>query len=132
MPTNKEAKTVLIIEDSPTQARRLELILSRSKVNTLWANEGLVGLGYAKKYKPSMILLDIELPDINGIEVCKRLKGDVTTSGIPVILLTRYGDRAAIEIGLKAGALEYIPKDAFSDAVVLETLRQSGIIEEGY
>ncbi len=127
---NNDLKTVLIVEDSPTQAKRLELILGRNGLNTVWARDGEEGLRFAQMYIPTIILLDIELPGINGLQVCKRLKDNNRTSPIPVILLTRFGDTETIEFGMKAGAIEYIPKDAFSDAVVVETLRQTGIIED--
>jgi len=126
----QDIKTVLLIEDSPTQARRLELILVRTGLAVIRAHSGEEGLKLARSYMPDTIVLDIELPGINGLEVCKELKKGHKTSLIPVIMLTHFDDPRIMQDSLQLGAVEYIPKDAFSDAVLVETLRQTGIIEE--
>jgi len=126
----QEVKTVLLIEDSPTQARRLELILLRTGLAVLRAHSGEEGLKYARTYRPDAIVLDIELPGINGLEVCKELKKNGRTSFIPIIMLTHFNDPRIVEDSLQMGVIEYIPKDAFSDAVLIETLTQTGVIEK--
>jgi putative two-component system response regulator len=68
---------------------------------------------------------------MNGFQVCQRLKTDPKTAGIPVIMLTRYDEAEAVLIGLQAGAVDYIPKDAFAGAVLLETMRQMGLLTTG-
>jgi PleD family two-component response regulator len=67
------------------------------------------------------------MPEINGFEVCKILKSSPDTVDIPVILFTRWDASEAVQLGLEYGAVDYIPKDAFADAVLVETLRQMGI-----
>jgi len=126
----QDIKTVLLIEDSPTQARRLELILIRTGLAVIRAHTGEEGLKFARVYKPDTIVLDIELPGINGLEVCKELKRNNKTSFIPVIMLTHFDDPRIMEDSMQMGVVEYIPKDAFSDAVLVETLRQTGVIED--
>jgi len=134
MPTgvnfNKKPKIVLVIEDSPTQALHTNAVLERSGVQSICATNGLMGLNLARQIRPNLIVLDIQLPDVNGFEVCKQLKGDPETSEIPVIMLTRNDALDALQKGIECGADDYIPKDAFADAVLLETLRQMGILPQ--
>ena len=120
-------KTILIVEDSPTQAARLRSVLSQNGFATIWARSGEEGLRSAQSLAPDAVVLDIELPGMNGLQVCKRLKENTHTSGIPVILLTHYKDAETIKLGLEIGAVEFVPKDVFSDAVLVETLRQKGL-----
>lgn len=126
----QHTKTILVVEDSPVQARRLELILTKMGLAIVLARSGEDGLQLARTLIPDTIVLDIELPGINGLQVCKYLKQDKRTASIPIILLTHYDDEKTIELGLQIGAIEYIPKDGFSDAVLVETLRQTGVIED--
>jgi len=130
MLKENNSKTALIVEDSPTQAMRLKHVLSENGLATIWARDGEEGLHCAQLLQPDIIILDIELPGMNGLQVCKLLKEDRHTRFISVILLTKFDDREIVKSGLQAGAIEYIPKDAFSDAVLLETLRVKGLIHE--
>lgn len=75
------------------------------------------------------MLLDVQLPDMNGFQVCHKLKENREIKNIPIIILTRHDDKEAVTLGKQYGVVEYIPKDAFADAVLLETLRQMNIIE---
>jgi CheY-like chemotaxis protein len=70
------------------------------------------------------------MPGMNGFEVCRQLKQSPETAGIPVIMLTRHDDAQSVMSGLETGVIDYIPKDAFADAVLVETLRQMGLIEQ--
>jgi CheY-like chemotaxis protein len=70
------------------------------------------------------------MPEMNGFEVCQRLKEEEITSEIPIIMFTRYDDAQSVMSGLEKGAVDYIPKDAFAEAVLLETLRQMGFLPE--
>jgi DNA-binding response OmpR family regulator len=92
-----------------------------------WANDGANGLEMARKSLPDLILLDVQLPGMNGFQVCQRLKDRRRTADIPIVMLTRHDDPEAVKFGLQAGAVHYIPKDAFANAVLLETIRQLGL-----
>jgi CheY-like chemotaxis protein len=122
--------TALVIEDSPTQSLHLQLLLEQEGLGVLIANDGEAGLDLAQKHEPDIIILDLQMPGINGFQVCERLKGSPQTADIPVILLTRHDDQEAVSQGLRLGAVDFIPKDAFADVVLLETLRQMGLIRE--
>jgi len=103
-------------------------MLEQAGLNALVACDGELGLQMAEQLQPDVIVLDVQMPGMNGFQVCKRLKGIPDTANIPIILLTRHDDDETIVLGLQMGAVDYIPKDAFADAVLIETLRQMGLI----
>lgn len=121
-------KTVLIVEDSPVQALALLKLLAFQGLTALCAPNGVAGLEMAQKYLPHVIILDIQMPEMDGLETCRRLKASPVTTSIPVVLLTARHDASSLRQGLEGGAVDFIPKDAFSDRVLLETLRQMGIL----
>ena len=120
--------SVLVIEDSPTQALALRALLEINDLDVTIAANGAEGLALARTLEPAAIILDIQLPDMDGFQVCQKLKHWPETASLPVIMLTQYDEHTAIVHGLQLGALEYIPKDAFADSVLVGTLRQMGII----
>ena len=124
----KVGKTVLIVEDSPAQALALEHLLTKEGLQVLWAPDGQAGLAMAQQYQPDVIVLDVEMPKMGGFEACRRLKQDVGTASIPVVMLTIRDDAAAALHGIDLGAVDFIPKDAFSGSVLVETLRQLHIL----
>jgi DNA-binding response OmpR family regulator len=126
--SNASGKTILLIEDSATQALHLKLLLEQEGLKVAWASAGQMGLKMARQLHPDLILLDVQMPDMNGFQVCQQLKGAKDTASIPVIMLTRFDDPETVKLGMQLGVTDYIPKDAFADAVLLETLRQMGVI----
>ncbi len=121
-------KTILIVEDSPAQAMALEHMLREEGLDVLWASNGLEGIELAQRHLPDAIVLDIEMPKMGGFEACRRLKRDPQTSDTPIVLLTVRDDAATALLGIDLGAIDFIPKDAFSGSVLLETLRQLNIL----
>jgi DNA-binding response OmpR family regulator len=119
---------ILVIEDSPTQALHLQALLEQEGLEVLVACDGPMGLQMAQQIQPDVIVLDVQMPEMNGFQVCQQLKGMKDTADIPVILFTRHDDDQNVMLGLQMGAVDYIPKDAFADAVLVETLRQMGLI----
>jgi DNA-binding response OmpR family regulator len=124
--TNSKSPSILIVEDSPPQALKFKLALEQNGCTVHWADTGLKGLDAAAQQPFDLIILDVELPDIYGFEVCRRLKADPELADIPVIMLTTRDQANDVLNGLDAGAIDYIPKDAFAEAVLLETIRQMG------
>ena len=127
----KKPKIALVVEDSPTQAIHLQSMLELRGIQVICAVNGRMGLRTARQLHPDVIILDIQMPELNGFEVCQMLKASADLADIPVILFTRCDTPEAVQLGLEYGAVDYIPKDAFSDAVLLETLRQMGIVDHG-
>ncbi len=128
MTENVETKVVLIVDDSPTQAMHLKTIIEQMGPKVICATNGSKGLDMAQQLHPDMVVLDVHMPDISGFDVCKMLKSSTETANIPVILFTVNDAKDAVKLGMEYGAIDYIPKDAFADAVLIETLRQMGFI----
>jgi twitching motility two-component system response regulator PilH len=126
--TDADQKVILVIEDSPTQLLGLRLLLEEHGLQVAWADTGLKGVDIAQELRPDLIILDLRLPDINGLQVAEQLKDSPDTASIPIILMTRFGDTELMQQALQMGISEYIPKDPFADAVLIETLRRMGLI----
>ncbi len=115
---------ILLVEDSPMQARKTKLMLESNGCFVDWANTGQGGLDMAQHKRFDLIVLDIELPDTTGFAVCKELKADPDLSDIPVVMMTTRDHATDALTGLEIGAVDYIPKDPFADIVLLETIKQ--------
>lgn len=103
--------TVLHIEDNETNFRLTERILEdRGDLMPLWAATGDEGIDFATKHAPSLILLDLNLPDMHGSEVLGRLRSNPATAHIPVIVLSADASPSRIERMLQAGARNYLTK----------------------
>ena len=121
-------KTILIVEDSPVQALSALRLLEDKGLHAMCAVNGEIGLDMARRNLPDAILLDIQMPGMDGLEVCRRLQADPKTSGIPIILLTSQDNPETLRRGFADGAVDFIPKDAFYGTILVETLRQLKII----
>jgi DNA-binding response OmpR family regulator len=120
---------ILIVEDSQTQAAQLKMVLEKAGDLTVQvAHSGLDGLRLAQEMAPNLIVLDVVLPDMDGFQVCRRLKRDPVTMDIPVIMLTEKSSANATVSGLQAGADDYIPKDIFASEHLIDTLYELGIL----
>ena len=127
----RRKKTKLIVEDSPVQAASTGHLIQEHGLRVLYAPDGRDGIEMAERYLPDLVVLDLEMPRMNGLEACKRLKENERTAEIPVVMLTQHADRAGLVIeGIGQGAVDFIPKDSFAGAVLLETLRQLDILQE--
>jgi len=116
--------SVLMVEDSPPQALKMKMALENGGCRVYWSETGFGGLGMAQQRRFDLIILDVELPDINGFEICRKLKADDDLKDIPVVMLTTLDSASDVMSGLDAGAIDYIPKDAFAELVLLETIKQ--------
>jgi len=123
-------KTVLIVEDSSSLAFALESLLKEEGLQVLWAPDGESGVLMAQQHAPDVIVLDVNMPKMNGFEACRCLKENAQTADIPILMLTVRDDAAAALHGFDLGAIDFVPKDAFSGPVLLETLRQLHILPE--
>jgi DNA-binding response OmpR family regulator len=101
---------ILIIEDQPEVLRMMAFVLTRAGCEVQTAQSGNEGMQLAQQREMDLILLDIDLPDINGFEVCRCLKEDPRVSGIPVIFVTGRFCEESRRRGLALGAADYIDK----------------------
>ena len=104
-------RTLLYVEDNPTNLKLIEQLMARrSDIRLLSAKEGILGIHLARVNRPDVILMDINLPGISGIEALKILREDPATAHIPVIALSANARPRDIEKGLQAGFFRYLTK----------------------
>lgn len=101
---------ILVLEDEADILELLLYNLSREGYGVTGSRDGLEGLERARAELPSLILLDLMLPGLDGIEICTRLKADPATRAIPVLMVTAKGEESDIVLGLGVGADDYIVK----------------------
>ena len=102
--------TALIVEDHPEQADLVARILRMRDYQPILAENGELGLRLAREHIPDVVLLDLMLPDINGFDVCRRLRTDPATMLIPVVMLTALNDVQHRVHGFRVGANAYVTK----------------------
>ncbi len=110
---------ILIIDDEPYIQRSLEFVLRKEGFEVDVASDGKEGLKKTRELTPKMIYLDLMMPGINGIEVCKTIKSDEKLKDIYVIILTAKGQDVDKDSGIAAGADEFMTKP-FSPKEVIE------------
>ncbi len=113
---------ILVVEDDSDILELLKYNLQREGYQVITTVSGETALEYAKTDQPSLILLDLMLPDLSGLDVCKALKSDERTSHIPIVMLTAKGEETDIVAGLELGADDYITKP-FSLNVLIARIR---------
>lgn len=108
-------KKILVVEDEKDIAKGIAAWLKIQHFEAVCAYNGKSGITKARLHMPSLILLDIKLPRIDGIEACRILKGDKKTAKIPIIMLTSLDTIGDVEKAFQAGANDYLIKPfAFS------------------
>ncbi len=112
------AKKILIIEDERDILQLVKLYLEKEGFRTVTASTGAEGLNSAKQSKPDLIVLDLMLPEIDGLEVCKRLRSAPETAMLPIIMLTAKAEESDQVIGLELGADDYVTKPFSPKALV--------------
>ena len=118
----KTKEKILIIEDEADLVKGLKLNLADEGYEVDWAADGREGLRRALEEAPDIVILDLMLPGMNGLEVCRRLKQDPKLRPIPVVMLTAKGEEADIVAGLELGADDYLTKP-FSPRVLVARIR---------
>ena len=103
-------KRILVVEDNETNMYLIKFILEKSGYEVIGAREGAVGVELAIKEKPDLIIMDIQLPDIDGLEATKRIRVSKADSNIPIIALTSFAMTGDKERALAAGCTGYIEK----------------------
>ena len=109
MPNSNTKSRILIVDDEPGNIKILSNVLAQDYALSV-ATNGKQALEIARVQSPDIILLDMIMPEMDGIEVCQALKASEKTKDIPVIFVTSMSDTANEERGLDAGAVDYISK----------------------
>lgn len=117
----KSPKVILLVDDDPLITRMYQLGLAQYGYRVETAADGAEAIGMVAKKRPDLILLDVMMPKMNGVETLKALKRDDDTRSIPVIILTNLGDKPEdVENAKKLGALEYLVKSGTTPKILAE------------
>lgn len=123
-------RSVLIVDDDPQTLASMREVLA-DDFHLSYATSGTQALEAAKRLTPGLILLDIRLPDIDGLEVCRRLKADVETARIPVIFVTSLSDSSVGVEGFEAGAVDFITKPIVPELVIARVRSHLSLVQVG-
>lgn len=115
---------VLIVEDDPLISRMYETVFKFEGFEVDVARDGEEGMESIKKHKPSLILLDIMMPKMSGIDVLKELKGNPKTKTIPVVVLTNLSSMKDAETALELGAVKFIVKSKYKPKQIADQLKE--------
>ena len=107
-----EKKTVLVCDDEESIRKSLRSSLEFWGYSVIEAGDGPEGIEAARSQKPDLLVLDMMMPTLNGDHVCRELKGDDSTSGIPILMLTGVRDQTGLGVDLDS---DYLPADRFID-----------------
>ena len=116
-------KKILIVDDEKQIARMLKIRMEASGYEADVANDGLEGLAKVQQIQPDLIILDVMMPKMDGFEVCRKLKDDPVFKSIPVLMLSVKAEEKATDLGVIAGADDYMPKP-FEPEILMEKIRK--------
>lgn len=114
--------SVFIVEDEPDIAELIRFHVEREGMTAHVVHSGGVALEAVRRKKPALVVLDLMLPDLDGLEICRRLKWDEDTRNVPILIVSAKGEESDIVTGLELGADDYITKP-FSPKVLLARMK---------
>ena len=103
-------KKILVVEDNADQVELLRFNLKKAGFAVGTASDGIEALKKARSLLPDLILLDLMLPELDGLAVCEVLRRDATTASVPIIMVTAMSSQLARLTGMEAGAADFITK----------------------
>jgi two-component system, OmpR family, alkaline phosphatase synthesis response regulator PhoP len=115
-------KKILIVEDEEDIAQLVKLYLEKDGFRTATAKTGIEGLRLIKTDRPDMVILDLMLPEMDGLEICKKIRNAPDTALLPVLMLTAKAEESDTIIGLELGADDYVTKP-FSPKVLVTRVK---------
>ncbi len=102
--------TILVVDDEPNIVELVRLTLEDEHVRVVDAGDGAAALASAEAERPDLVLLDVGLPDMSGLDVCRRLRRDPRFASTRIVMLTAMAQREDVDRGLAAGADHYLTK----------------------
>lgn len=105
-----QRKRILIVDDSPIALMWQQLVLHMEQYETLAARDGVEGVLLARAERPDLILLDVDMPKMDGFEACRALRAAPETKDIPIFMVTTRSELGNVIAGLEAGCNEYLTK----------------------
>lgn len=115
---------IVITEDDPLMSRMYQKIFSFEGFDVVMAGDGQEGLDKIRETKPTLVLLDVMMPKMNGMQVLEKLKADPDTKSIPVIMLTNLAGQQDAEAALEKGAIKYIVKSEHDPKQVADMVKE--------
>jgi CheY-like chemotaxis protein len=115
---------ILITEDDPLMSRMYQKIFTFEGFDVIMAADGQEGLDKIRSEQPTLVLLDVMMPKLNGLEVLERLKADPATKAIPVIMLTNLSSQQDAENAMLKGAVKYIVKSQYDPKQVADMVKE--------
>jgi DNA-binding response OmpR family regulator len=115
---------ILIVEDDPLMSRMYQKIFKFENYDVDTAGNGEEGLDKIRSGKPTLVLLDIMMPKMNGLEVLEKMKADETLKSIPVVMLTNLAGQSDAEKALAMGAIKYIVKSEYDPKQVTNMVKE--------
>lgn len=112
---------IVVVDDDAFQCKLLERLLGNSGYRSIIAHSGAEALAVLGRQPPDLILMDVALPDFNGVELTRRLKAIPRFAAIPVVMITGHSERQVLEASLKAGAVDFLVKP-FDREILLQKL----------
>jgi CheY-like chemotaxis protein len=114
-----DPRTLLVVDDAPDIVRLITKIFEGRGLRVLAGKDGQEGLDLVAAHRPDVVLLDLDLPRIDGFEVCRRLKADEATRSIPIVMMTAaHVSPAAARRGVDCGADEYVAKPFLREVLI--------------
>jgi DNA-binding response OmpR family regulator len=110
---------IFVVDDDRDVAQSIELALRRRGFRVTLAHSGVEALKLLRRYRPDLVLLDVLMPGMSGMEVCRRLRADENTASLPIIFLTARGQERDRTEGLRAGADDYLSKPFNLEELIL-------------
>ena len=118
------AKTILIVEDEKSLSHALQIKLEKEGYTILVEHDGADGLHTAINKRPDLILLDINMPVLNGIAMLQKLREDTWGRDVKVIMLTNFTDEKMVEDSISEGAFDYLVKSDWPLEKILEKIKE--------
>lgn len=113
---NWSKKTILIAEDEDNNYRYLEIVLNKTKASIIWAKDGIEAIELCMKHKPDLILMDIKMPNLDGLEATREIKKIYPK--IPVIAQTAFAMEQDKKMGLESGCSAYLSKPIKANVLI--------------
>jgi two-component system response regulator RegX3 len=107
LPEDQRAKRILVVDDEPSFVDALTISLSAEGFEVIAAEDGFVALDMFRRFKPDLVLLDLMIPRVSGVDVCRDIRA---TSNVPIVMVTAKSDEVDVVVGLEVGADDYITK----------------------
>jgi DNA-binding response OmpR family regulator len=103
-------KKILLVDDSTTTLMMEQMVLRTQPYDIVTAKNGREAVSVAAAEKPDLILLDVVMPEMNGFEACRRIRQQITSTNVPIIMVTTKGEEHNVETGFRSGCSDYITK----------------------